>query len=412
MGQRRVVVTGLGCISPVGNNVADMWNAVTSGKSGIGPITRFDASAFSTTFAGEVKNFQLEDYIPGKESRHMDTFIHYGMAAGIQAIEDSGLIVTEENANRIGVNIGSGIGGLPMIEKTHGELEKRGPRRISPFFVPSSIINMISGFLSIRYGLQGPNLSIVTACSTGLHSIGFAARIVAYGDADVMIAGGAESTVSPLGVGGFASARALSSRNDDPATASRPWDKDRDGFVLGEGAGVLVLEEYEHAKARGAKIYAEIVGFGMSADAHHMTAPLEDGSGASRCMNAAINDAQINPDQIDYINAHGTSTPLGDKAETVAVKRSLGDHAKKVVMSSSKSMVGHLLGGAGGLESVITALAVYNQVAPPTINIFNQDPECDLDYCANTARDMRIDYALKNSFGFGGTNGSLIFGKI
>ena len=412
MGQRRVVITGLGCISPVGNNVADMWNAVTSGKSGIGPITRFDASAFSTTFAGEVKNFQLEDYIPGKESRHMDTFIHYGMAAGIQAIEDSGLVVTVENADRIGVNIGSGIGGLPMIERTHAELEKRGPRRISPFFVPSSIINMISGFLSIRYGFKGPNLSIVTACSTGLHSIGFAARIIAYGDADIMIAGGAESTVSPLGIGGFASARALSSRNDDPATASRPWDRDRDGFVLGEGAGVLVLEEYEHAKARGAKIYAEIVGFGMSADANHMTAPLEDGSGASRCMNAAINDAQINPDQVNYINAHGTSTPLGDKAETVAVKRSLGEHAKKIVMSSSKSMVGHLLGGAGGLESVITALAVYNQVAPPTINIFNQDPECDLDYCANTARDMRIDYALKNSFGFGGTNGSLIFGRI
>ncbi len=412
MGQRRVVITGLGCISPVGNNVADMWNAVTSGKSGIGPITRFDASAFSTTFAGEVKNFQLEDYIPGKESRHMDTFIHYGMAAGIQAIEDSGLVVTEENADRIGVNIGSGIGGLPIIERTHAELEKRGPRRISPFFVPSSIINMISGFLSIRYGFKGPNLSIVTACSTGLHSIGFAARIIAYGDADIMIAGGAESTVSPLGIGGFASARALSSRNDDPATASRPWDRDRDGFVLGEGAGVLVLEEYEHAKARGAKIYAEIVGFGMSADANHMTAPLEDGSGASRCMNAAINDAQINPDQVNYINAHGTSTPLGDKAETVAVKRSLGEHAKKIVMSSSKSMVGHLLGGAGGLESVITALAVYNQVAPPTINIFNQDPECDLDYCANTARDMRIDYALKNSFGFGGTNGSLIFGRI
>ena len=412
MGQRRVVITGLGCISPVGNNVADMWNAVTSGKSGIGPITRFDASAFSTTFAGEVKNFRLEDYIPGKESRHMDTFIHYGMAAGIQAIEDSGLVVTEENADRIGVNIGSGIGGLPMIERTHAELEKRGPRRISPFFVPSSIINMISGFLSIRYGFKGPNLSIVTACSTGLHSIGFAARIIAYGDADIMVAGGAESTVSPLGIGGFASARALSSRNDDPATASRPWDRDRDGFVLGEGAGVLVHEEYEHAKARGAKIYAEIVGFGMSADAHHMTAPLEDGSGASRCMNAAINDAQINPDQVNYINAHGTSTPLGDKAETVAVKRSLGEHARKIVMSSSKSMVGHLLGGAGGLESVITALAVYNQVAPPTINIFNQDPECDLDYCANTARDMRIDYALKNSFGFGGTNGSLIFGRI
>ena len=412
MGQRRVVITGLGCISPVGNNVADMWNAVTSGKSGIGPITRFDASAFSTTFAGEVKNFRLEDYIPGKESRHMDTFIHYGMAAGIQAIEDSGLVVTEENADRIGVNIGSGIGGLPMIERTHAELEKRGPRRISPFFVPSSIINMISGFLSIRYGFKGPNLSIVTACSTGLHSIGFAARIIAYGDADIMVAGGAESTVSPLGIGGFASARALSSRNDDPATASRPWDRDRDGFVLGEGAGVLVHEEYEHAKARGAKIYAEIVGFGMSADAHHMTAPLEDGSGASRCMNAAINDAQIYPDQVNYINAHGTSTPLGDKAETVAVKRSLGEHARKIVMSSSKSMVGHLLGGAGGLESVITALAVYNQVAPPTINIFNQDPECDLDYCANTARDMRIDYALKNSFGFGGTNGSLIFGRI
>ena len=412
MGQRRVVITGLGCISPVGNNVADMWNAVTSGKSGIGPITRIDASAFSTTFAGEVKNFRLEDYIPGKESRHMDTFIHYGMAAGIQAIEDSGLVVTEENADRIGVNIGSGIGGLPMIERTHAELEKRGPRRISPFFVPSSIINMISGFLSIRYGFKGPNLSIVTACSTGLHSIGFAARLIAYGDADIMVAGGAESTVSPLGIGGFASARALSSRNDDPATASRPWDRDRDGFVLGEGAGVLVHEEYEHAKARGAKIYAEIVGFGMSADAHHMTAPLEDGSGASRCMNAAINDAQINPDQVNYINAHGTSTPLGDKAETVAVKRSLGEHARKIVMSSSKSMVGHLLGGAGGLESVITALAVYNQVAPPTINIFNQDPECDLDYCANTTRDMRIDYALKNSFGFGGTNGSLIFGRI
>ena len=412
MGQRRVVITGLGCISPVGNNVADMWNAITAGKSGIGPITRFDASSFSTTFAGEVKDFQLEDYIPGKESRHMDTFIHYGMAAGIQAIEDSGLVVTDENADRIGVNIGSGIGGLPMIEKTHAELEKRGPRRVSPFFVPSSIINMTSGFLSIRYGFKGPNLSIVTACSTGLHSIGFAARIIAYGDADVMVAGGAESTISPLGIGGFAAARALSSRNEDPATASRPWDKDRDGFVMGEGAGVLVLEEYEHAKARGAKIYAEIVGFGMSADAHHMTAPLEDGAGASRCMDAAIRDAQINPDQIHYINAHGTSTPLGDKAETVAVKRSLGEHAKKVVMSSSKSMVGHLLGGAGGLESVITALAVYNQVAPPTINIFNQDPECDLDYCANTARDMRIDYALKNSFGFGGTNGSLIFGKI
>ncbi|MBS7327611.1 MAG: beta-ketoacyl-ACP synthase II [Oxalobacter sp.] len=411
-GQRRVVVTGLGCISPVGNTVADMWRAVTAGQSGIALITKFDASAFSTRFAGEVKDFELEKYIPGKESRHMDTFIHYGMAAGIQAIEDSGLVITEENADRIGVNIGSGIGGLPMIEKTHAELQKRGPRRISPFFVPSSIINMTSGFLSIRYGLKGPNLSCVTACSTGLHSIGYAARTVAYGDADVMIAGGAESTVSPLGIGGFAAARALSSRNDDPATASRPWDKDRDGFVMGEGAGVLVLEEYEHAKARGAKIYAELCGFGMSADAHHMTAPLEDGSGASKCMTNAINDAGINPDQVNYINAHGTSTPLGDKAETIAVKRSLGESAKKVVMSSSKSMVGHLLGGAGGLESVITVLAVYNQIAPPTINIFNQDPDCDLDYCANAAREMRIDYALKNSFGFGGTNSSLVFGKI
>lgn len=411
-GKRRVVVTGLGCISPVGNTVADMWNAVTAGKSGIALITKFDASAFSTRFAGEVKDFELEKYIPGKESRHMDTFIHYGMAAGIQAIEDSGLVITEENADRIGVNIGSGIGGLPMIEKTHAELEKRGPRRVSPFFVPSSIINMTSGFLSIRYGLKGPNLSCVTACSTGLHSIGYAARTISYGDADVMIAGGAESTVSPLGIGGFAAARALSSRNDDPATASRPWDKDRDGFVMGEGAGVLVLEEYEHAKARGAKIYAELCGFGMSADAHHMTAPLEDGSGASKCMTNAINDAGINPDQVNYINAHGTSTPLGDKAETIAVKRSLGDSAKSVVMSSSKSMVGHLLGGAGGLESVITVLAVHNQIAPPTINIFNQDPDCDLDYCANVARDMRIDYALKNSFGFGGTNSSLVFGKI
>lgn len=411
-GQCRVVVTGLGCISPVGNTVADMWSAVTSGKSGIALITKFDASAFSTKFAGEVKDFDLEKYIPGKESRHMDTFIHYGMAAGIQAIEDSGLVITEENADRIGVNIGSGIGGLPMIEKTHAELEKRGPRRVSPFFVPSSIINMPSGFLSIRYGLKGPNLACVTACSTGLHSIGYAARTIAYGDADVMVAGGAESTISPLGVGGFAAARALSSRNDDPATASRPWDKDRDGFVMGEGAGVLVLEEYEHAKARGAKIYAELAGFGMSADAHHMTAPLEDGSGASKCMFNAINDAGINPDQVNYINAHGTSTPLGDKAETLAVKRTLGDAAKKVVISSSKSMVGHLLGGAGGLESVITVMAIHKQVAPPTINIFNQDPDCDLDYCANTARDMRIDYAMKNSFGFGGTNSSLVFAKI
>ncbi|MDR1310535.1 MAG: beta-ketoacyl-ACP synthase II [Burkholderiaceae bacterium] len=395
--QRRVVVTGLGCVSPVGNNVADMWGAVTAGKSGIGPITRFDASDFGTRFAGEVKNFDLETYVPAKEARHMDTFIHYGMAAAIQAIEDSGLIVTEGNAHRIGINIGSGIGGLPMIEQTHAEFEKRGARRISPFFVPASIINMISGFLSIRYGMRGPNLSIVTACSTGLHCLGFAGRIISYGDADIMVAGGAESTISPLGVGGFTSARALSSRNDDPQTASRPWDKDRDGFVLGEGGGVVVLEEYEHAKARGARIYAELLGFGMSADANHMTAPREDGSGASNCMLNAINDAGINPDQVHYINAHGTSTPLGDVAETIAIKRTLGEHAKKAVISSSKSMFGHLLGGAGGLEAVITILAIYNQIVPPTINLFSQDPQCDLDYCANTARNMKIDYALKNS---------------
>jgi 3-oxoacyl-[acyl-carrier-protein] synthase II len=341
----------------------------------------------------------------------MDTFIHYGMASGIQAMQDSGLVVTDANAERIGVMVGSGIGGLPMIEETHGEYQKRGPRRISPFFVPASIINMISGHLSIKYGLKGPNLAIVTACTTGLHCIGEAGRLIEYGDADIMIAGGAESTVSPLGIGGFAAARALSSRNDDPATASRPWDKDRDGFVLGEGAGVMVLEEYEHAKARGAKIYAELLGFGMSADAHHMTAPLEDGDGARRCMLAAMRNAGINPDQVDYVNAHGTSTPLGDVAETVAIKRALGDHSHKVVVNSTKSMTGHLLGGAGGLESVFTVLAVHHQKSPPTINIFNQDPDCDLDYCANTARDMPINIAVKNSFGFGGTNGTLIFAK-
>lgn len=342
----------------------------------------------------------------------MDTFIHYGMAAGIQAIQDSGLTVTDENAERIGVMVGSGIGGLPMIEETHAELTKRGPRRISPFFVPASIINMISGHLSIKYGLKGPNIAIVTACTTGLHCIGAAARMIEYGDADVMVAGGAESTVSPLGLGGFAAARALSSRNDDPATASRPWDKDRDGFVLGEGAGVMVLEEYEHAKARGAKIYAEVLGFGMSADAHHMTAPLEDGDGARRCMIAAFKNAQINVDQVNYVNAHGTSTPLGDVAETIAIKRALGEHAKNIVVNSTKSMTGHLLGGAGGLESVFTVLAVHQQLSPPTINIFNQDPECDLDYCANAARPMQIDVALKNNFGFGGTNGSLVFKRI
>ena len=409
--QRRVVVTGLGCVSPIGNSVTDSWDALLAGRSGIATITRFDASPFSTHFAGEVKGFNVEDYMPGKEARHMDTFIHYGMAAGMQAMQDSGLQVTEENAERIGVIVGSGIGGLPMIEQTHTELTNRGPRRISPFFVPASIINMISGHLSIKYGLKGPNIAIVTACMTGLHCIGEAGRMIEYGDADVIIAGGAESTISPLGLGGFASARALSSRNDDPATASRPWDKDRDGFVLGEGAGVMVLEEYEHAKARGAKIYAELLGFGMSADAHHMTAPLEDGDGARRCMVAAMRNAGVNPDQVDYVNAHGTSTPLGDVAETVAIKRALGDHAKNIVVNSTKSMTGHLLGGAGGLEAVFTVLAVHNQKSPPTINIFNQDPACDLDYCANQARDMKIDIAVKNSFGFGGTNGTLIFSR-
>lgn len=410
--RRRVVVTGLGCISPVGNTVAASWDALIAGKSGIATITKFDASAFSTHFAGEVKGFNIEEYIPGKEARHMDTFIHYGMAAGMQAMRDSGLEVSEANAERIGVLVGSGIGGLPMIEETHAELTNRGPRRISPFFVPASIINMISGHLSIKYGLKGPNLAIVTACTTGLHCIGEAGRLIEYGDADVMIAGGAESTVSPLGLGGFAAARALSSRNDDPATASRPWDVDRDGFVLGEGAGVMVLEEYEHAKARGAKIYAELLGFGMSADAHHMTAPLEDGDGARRCMLSAMRNAGVNADQINYVNAHGTSTPLGDVAETVAIKRALGDASSKVVVNSTKSMTGHLLGGAGGLESVFTVLAVHKQISPPTINIFNQDPNCDLDYCANTAREMPITVALKNSFGFGGTNGSLVFSKV
>lgn len=408
--ERRVVITGLGCISPVGNNVADTWSAIKEGKSGIATVTKFDASPFTTHFAGEVKGFNIEDYIPAKEARHMDTFIHFGMAAGIQAIQDSGLTVTDENAERIGVMIGSGIGGLPLIEETHAELTNRGPRRISPFFIPASIINMISGNLSIKFGLKGPNLAIVTACTTGLHCIGSAARMIMYGDADVMVAGGAESSVSPLGIGGFASARALSTRNDDPATASRPWDKDRDGFVLGEGAGVMVLEEYEHAKARGAKIYAELLGFGMSGDAYHMTAPNLDGP--RRCVLNALRDAGVNPDEVQYLNAHGTSTPLGDKNESDAIKAAFGDHAYKMVVNSTKSMTGHLLGGAGGLETVLTVLAVHNQVSPPTMNIFNQDPECDLDYCANQARDMKINIAVKNSFGFGGTNGTLVIGKM
>ena len=414
MTRRRVVVTGLGCISPVGNTVADAWSNLIAGKTGIGLITRFDASALACKIAGEVKNFDLESYISAKEARTMDTFIHYGIAAALQAVQDAGLATGEalsvEEATRIGVVIGSGIGGLPMIEETHAEYTNRGPRRISPFFVPASIINMISGHVSMRCGFKGPNLAVVTACTTGLHSIGEAGRLIEYGDADVMIAGGSEATVSPLGVGGFAAMRALSTRNDDPATASRPWDKDRDGFVLGEGAGVLVLEEYEHAKARGAKIYAELAGYGMSADAGHMTAPNMDGP--RRAMLNALRNAGVNADQVDYLNAHGTSTPLGDVNETHAIKAALGDHAKNIVVSSTKSMTGHLLGGAGGIESVFTVLAVHQQKAPPTINLVNQDPECDLDYCANAARDMKIEVAVKNNFGFGGTNGTLVFKRI
>jgi 3-oxoacyl-[acyl-carrier-protein] synthase II len=410
MSRRRVVVTGLGVVSPVGNDVATTWSSLVSGTSGIAPVSRFDASAFSCRFAGEVKGFDIEQYLPAKEARHMDTFIHYGLAAGLQAWKDCGLEATEANAERLGVVVGSGIGGLPMIESTHAELAARGPRRISPFFVPASIINMISGHLSIRLGLKGPSLAVVTACTTGLHCIGEAGRMIEYGDADVMLAGGAESTVSPLGLGGFAAARALSQRNDDPATASRPWDKDRDGFVLGEGAGVMVLEEYEHARARGARIYAELGGYGMSSDAYHMTAPNMDGP--RRCMLNALRNAGVAPSDVQYLNAHGTSTPLGDKNETDAIKAAFGDAARSLVVNSTKSMTGHLLGGAGGLESVITVLAIHHQVSPPTINIFNQDPECDLDYCANAARDLRIDAAVKNNFGFGGTNGSLVFRRL
>ncbi|MBU6218258.1 MAG: beta-ketoacyl-ACP synthase II [Burkholderiaceae bacterium] len=406
-GRRRVVVTGLGCISPVGNTIKQAWSSLVAGRTGIATVTKFDHSGLSVHFAGEVKDFNVEAYLPAKEARHMDTFIHYGIAAGLQAIEDSGLEITEANAERIGAFVGSGIGGLPLIEETHTEYTNRGARRISPFFVPGSIINMISGHLSILRNLKGPNVAAVTACTTGLHSIGLAMRLIQYGDADAMLAGGAESTISPLGIGGFAAARALSTRNDDPATASRPWDKDRDGFVLGEGAGVLMLEEYEHARARGARIYCELAGFGMSGDAFHMTAPNMDGP--RRCMVNALRDAQISADQVDYVNAHGTSTPLGDKNETDAIKAALGDRAKKIVVNSTKSMTGHLLGGAGGLESVFTVLALHHKKSPPTINIFNQDPECDLDYCANSARDVAINVAVKNNFGFGGTNGTLVF---
>lgn len=414
MSRRRVVVTGLGCISPVGNTVADAWANLIAGRSGIAAITKFDASNMACRIAGEVKGFELESYMSAKEARTMDTFIHYGIAAAHQAVMDSGLptgeALDEETATRIGCIIGSGIGGLPLIEETHSELVNRGPRRISPFFVPASIINMISGHVSMRFGFKGPNLAVVTACTTGLHAIGEGARKIEYGDADVIVAGGAEATVSPLGIGGFAAMRALSTRNDDPATASRPWDKDRDGFVLGEGAGVMVLEEYEHAKARGAKIYAELSGYGMSADAGHMTAPNMDGP--RRAMVNALRNAGVNPDEVDYLNAHGTSTPLGDVNESNAIKAALGDHAKKMVVSSTKSMTGHLLGGAGGIESVFTVLAVHHQQIPPTINIFSQDPECDLDYCANTARDRKVNVALKNNFGFGGTNGTLLFKRV
>jgi len=411
MPRRRVVVTGLGCVSPVGNTVDTTWTNLLAGQSGVGLITKFDAATFNCKIAAEVKGFAVETYMSAKEARAMDTFIHYGIAAAAQAVLDAGLptgeALSEELATRIGCVIGSGIGGLPMIEHMHAEFVQRGARRISPFFVPSTIINMIAGHVSIQFGFKGPNLAIVTACTTGLHCIGQAGRMIEYGDADVVVAGGAEAAVSPLGVGGFAAMRALSTRNDDPATASRPWDKDRDGFVLGEGAGVMVLEEYEHAKARGAKIYAELAGFGMSADAGHMTAPNMDGP--RRAIVSALRNAGVNADQVNYVNAHGTSTPLGDTNESNAIKAALGDHAKNVVVNSTKSMTGHLLGGAGGLESVVTVLALHHQKSPPTINIFNQDPDCDLDYCANTARDMKIDVAVKNNFGFGGTNGSLVF---
>ena len=412
MSKRRVVITGLGIISPVGNTVEQAWSNILAGKSGISRITRFDPSAFSSQIAGEVKGFDVTEYISAKEARRMDIFIHYGLAAGVQAIKDSGIVVTPENAERIGVNIGSGIGGLPMIEDTHNTYLEGGARKISPFFIPGTIINMISGNLSIMFGLKGPNLAMVTACTTATHCIGDSARMIEYGDADIMIAGGAESTVTPLAIGGFASARALSTRNDDPEKASRPWDTGRDGFVLGEGAGVLVLEEYEHAKARGAKIYAEVPGFGMSADANHMTAPCEDGSGAARCMTNALRNAGIPHNQVDFINAHGTSTPLGDLAETKAVKLCFGEHAKNIAVNSTKSMTGHLLGAAGGVEAVFSALSVHHQISPPTINMVEQDPECDLDYVPNVARKMKIDVALSNSFGFGGTNGTLVFRKI
>jgi len=407
--RRRVVVTGLGIVCPVGNDQQTAWRQLLAGSSGITRITRFDASGYRAQIAGEVKGFDVSRYIAPKEVRRMDTFIHYGVAASVEAIADSGLEVTDANRDRIGCIVGSGIGGLPLIEENHAEAVNRGPRRISPFLIPGAIINMISGNVSIMYGLRGPNFAVVSACTTGLHSIGESARIIERGDADAMLAGGAESTICPLGIGGFASMQALSVRNDDPAAASRPFDRGRDGFVLGEGAGVVVLEEYEHARRRGARIYSELIGFGMTADAYHMTAP--DVDGPRRCMQAALRDAGIDAAQVSYLNAHGTSTPLGDVNETHAIKAVFGDASRRVIVNSTKSMTGHLLGGAGGIESVITVLAVYHQVSPPTINLVDPDPECDLDYCANTARDLKINYALKNSFGFGGTNGTLVFGR-
>ncbi len=412
MSRRRVVVTGLGIVSPIGLNVSENWASIIAGRSGIANITRFDASAMACQIAGEVKGFDATQYISPKEVRRMDTFIHYGLAAGIEAVRNAGLDTPLPDPTRIGVNIGAGIGGLPLIEETHSALLEGGPRKVSPFFIPGSIINMISGNLSIQFGFKGPNLAMVTACTTATHCIGESARIIEYGDCDIMIAGGAEAAVSPLGIAGFAAARALSTRNDDPATASRPWDAGRDGFVMGEGAGVLVLEEYEHAKARGATIYCEVAGYGMSGDAHHITAPCEDGEGASRCMINALRNAAANVDEVDYINAHGTSTPLGDIAEMIALKRALGEHAYKTAVSSTKSMTGHLLGAAGGVEAVYSALAVYHQVAPPTINLHDQDPQCDLDFVPNVAREMAIDLALSNSFGFGGTNGTLAFRRV
>lgn len=412
MSKRRVVITGLGIVSPVGSTLEKAWDNIVSGRSGITPITVFDASEIPVRISGEVRDFNADDYIPPKEQKKMDTFVHYGIGAGVQAMRDAGLEVTEENAERIGVAIGSGIGGLPYIEKSYDAYLKGGAHRISPFFVPSAIINMVAGNFSIMYGLKGPNVSLVSACATGTHNIGDAARMIAYGDADAMVAGGAEMATTPLGIGGFAAARALSTRNDDPARASRPWDRDRDGFVLGDGAGVVVLEEYEQAKQRGARIYCEVAGFGWNSDAYHMTSPSEGGEGAARCMQLALRDAGLNPEQVGYINAHGTSTPAGDKAETLAVKRALGDHARKVAMSSTKSMTGHLLGAAGGVEAVFSVLAIHNGVLPPTTNLDNPDPECDLDYIPNVAREAQVDVAVSNSFGFGGTNGSLVFRRI